>query len=36
MNNGAALAAVSTDLLVLLAWMAAALLLANRAFRWSV
>ncbi len=36
MNNGATLAAISTDLLVLLAWMAAALLLANRAFRWAV
>jgi ABC-2 type transport system permease protein len=36
MNDGATLAAISTDLLVLLAWMAAALLLANRAFRWAV
>jgi ABC-2 type transport system permease protein len=36
MNNGAALSAISTDLLVLLAWMAAALLFANRAFRWAV
>ena len=36
MNNGATLTAISTDLLVLLAWMAAALLLSNRAFRWAV
>jgi len=35
MNNGADLAGIQTDLLILLAWMAAALLLSNRAFRWS-
>lgn len=34
-NNGADFAAVQADLLVLLAWMAAALLLSTRAFRWS-
>lgn len=35
MNNGAALAAIQTDLLALLAWMVAALLLSTRAFRWT-
>jgi ABC-2 type transport system permease protein len=34
-NNGAGLAAVQTDLLILVAWMVAALLLSGRAFRWS-
>jgi ABC-2 type transport system permease protein len=34
-NNGASLHAVQTDLLVLAAWMVAALLLSTRAFRWS-
>lgn len=34
-NNGASLQAVQTDLLVLVAWMVAALLLSTRAFRWS-
>jgi ABC-2 type transport system permease protein len=35
MNNGAGLAAVRTDLLVLAAWMVAALIVSARAFRWS-
>ena len=35
MNNGASLATVQTDVLVLVAWMVAALLLSTRAFRWS-
>ncbi len=35
MNNGAGLATIQTDLLILLAWMVAALLLSNRAFRWA-
>lgn len=35
MNNGASLAAVQTDLLILIAWMIAALLLSSRAFRWT-
>ncbi len=34
-NNGANLAAVQGDLLVLAAWMVAGVLLATRAFRWS-
>lgn len=34
-NNGAGLHAVQTDLLVLTAWMVAALLLSTRAFRWT-
>jgi len=34
-NNGAGLVAVQTDLLILAAWMVAALLLSGRAFRWS-
>jgi ABC-2 type transport system permease protein len=34
-NNGASLATVQTDLLVLAAWLVAGLLLAVRAFRWS-
>ncbi len=34
-NNGAGLAAVEHDLLVLVVWMVAALVLAMRAFRWS-
>lgn len=34
-NNGAGLAAIQTDLLVLVAWMVAALLLSGRAFRWT-
>jgi ABC-2 type transport system permease protein len=35
MNNGAGFAAVRNDLLVLVAWMVAALLVSVRAFRWS-
>ncbi len=35
MNNGATLAAIQSDLLVLVAWMVAALLLSTRAFRWT-
>src|SRR5258708_7799601 len=35
MNNGATLAAIQSDLLVLVAWMVAALLLPTRAFRWT-
>ncbi|MFI5274664.1 MAG: ABC transporter permease, partial [Ktedonobacterales bacterium] len=35
MNNGAGLAGVQTDLLVLVAWLLAASLLSVRAFRWS-
>lgn len=35
MNNGASLAAVQTDLLILAAWMIAALLLSSRVFRWT-
>ncbi|HEY7835662.1 MAG TPA: ABC transporter permease [Ktedonobacterales bacterium] len=34
-NNGATLPAIQTDLLVLAAWLVAALLLSARAFRWS-
>ncbi len=34
-NNGASLATVQNDLLILLAWMVAGLLLATRAFRWN-
>ena len=34
-NNGAGLASVQHDLLVLLAWMVAALLFSTRAFRWA-
>lgn len=34
-NNGASLATIQTDLLVLVAWMVAALLLSMRAFRWT-
>ncbi len=34
-NNGASLASVQTDLLVLTAWLVAALLLSIRAFRWA-
>lgn len=34
-NNGATLAAIQTDLLVLAAWLVAALLLSARAFRWA-
>jgi ABC-2 type transport system permease protein len=34
-NNGASLASIQTDLLILLAWMVAGLLLATRAFRWN-
>lgn len=34
-NNGAGLAAVQHDLLILLAWMVAALLFSARAFRWA-
>ena len=34
MNNGAGLASVQTDLLIITAWMVAALLVSNRAFRW--
>jgi len=34
-NNGASLASVQTDLLVLAAWLVAALLLSIRAFRWA-
>jgi ABC-2 type transport system permease protein len=34
-NNGATLAAVQTDLLVLVAWLVAALLFSARAFRWA-
>ena len=34
-NNGAGLAAVQTDLLILAAWLVAALLLSGRAFRWA-
>ncbi len=34
-NNGASLAAVQSDLLILLAWLAAGLLLTTRAFRWN-
>jgi|SRR5579884_1235952 len=34
-NNGAGLATVQTDLLVLVAWMVAALLLSARAYRWA-
>lgn len=33
-NNGASLQVIQTDLLVLLAWMIAALLFSTRAFRW--
>jgi ABC-2 type transport system permease protein len=34
-NNGASLATVQTDLLILLAWLVAGLLLSTRAFRWA-
>jgi ABC-2 type transport system permease protein len=34
-NNGASLAAVQSDLLILLAWLVAGLLLSSRAFRWN-
>jgi ABC-2 type transport system permease protein len=34
-NNGASLAAVQSDLLILLAWAIVGLVLATRAFRWS-
>ena len=34
-NNGAALSAVGTDLLIIAAWLVVAVLLAARAFRWS-
>lgn len=34
-NNGATLAAIQTDLLVLAVWLVAALLLSARAFRWA-
>ncbi|MGH2515658.1 MAG: ABC transporter permease, partial [Ktedonobacterales bacterium] len=34
-NNGAGLSSIQTDLLILAAWMVAALLLSSRAFRWS-
>jgi ABC-2 type transport system permease protein len=34
-NNGASLASVQTDLLILAAWMIATVLLSARAFRWS-
>jgi ABC-2 type transport system permease protein len=34
-NNGASLAAVQSDLLILLAWTVVGLVLATRAFRWS-
>lgn len=34
-NNGANLAGISSDLMVLAAWAVAALLLSTRAFRWS-
>jgi ABC-2 type transport system permease protein len=34
-NNGASLATVQNDLLILLAWLVAGLLLATRAFRWN-
>jgi len=34
-NNGASLASVQTDLLVLAGWLVAALLLSVRAFRWA-
>ena len=34
-NNGATVTAIQTDLLVLAAWLVAALLLSARAFRWS-
>jgi ABC-2 type transport system permease protein len=34
-NNGASLAAVQNDLLILLAWLVAGLILATRAFRWN-
>lgn len=34
-NNGADLAGVQTDILILAAWMVAALLLSTRAFRWA-
>jgi ABC-2 type transport system permease protein len=35
MNSGAALPAIQTDLLVLVAWLVAALMLSTRAFRWT-
>ena len=34
-NNGASLASIQTDLLILAAWVVAGLLLATRAFRWN-
>ena len=34
-NNGASLAAIQSDVLILLAWTVVGLILATRAFRWS-